>query len=61
MRPQLSDQALSICRENYANNCGGCPLRPVCVTHIGPGQEALARWTERVNEAAKTQTKEGES
>lgn len=52
----LTEQAISICRENYDKNCGGCPLRKECVTNVPYGQEALDRWTERVNQAASTLT-----
>jgi len=49
----LSQAALDICSENYAKNCGGCPLRQECVSNIGPGYEGLQRWQDKVNEAAE--------
>ncbi|WP_226000924.1 hypothetical protein [Paenibacillus sp. BJ-4] len=49
----LSDKALQICKENHKKNCGGCPIRTECVYPIGPGTEALERWTEKVNAAAE--------
>lgn len=48
----LSPFALAICEENYAKNCGGCSLRPECVSGIGPGYEGLERWQDKVNAAA---------
>lgn len=52
MKP-LSTIAISICEENYTKNCGSCPLRPVCVTGIGPGYEGLQRWQDNINAAAE--------
>lgn len=53
MAIKLTAAALAICEANYTKNCGGCPLRPECVGSIGPGQEALDRWTTRINERAE--------
>jgi transcription elongation factor Elf1 len=49
---ELSEQAISICKENYASNCGGCGLRPVCATHIPSGYEGLNKWNKSLNELA---------
>lgn len=51
---ELTERALQICQDNYKSNCGGCPIRTACVTHIGPGKDALNSWTERVNEYAES-------
>ncbi len=50
---ELTEKAKTICKENYDKNCGGCPLRRVCVTTIGPGYDGLNKWTESVNQAAE--------
>ncbi|SDD27989.1 hypothetical protein SAMN02799630_02852 [Paenibacillus sp. UNCCL117] len=49
----LSAEALSICNQHYAKNCGGCSLRPACVSYIGQGQEALDKWIDEVNRKAQ--------
>jgi hypothetical protein len=49
----MSDKANQICREHYRKNCGGCPLRKVCCSHIGAGQEAFERWQADVNRLAE--------
>ncbi|MFD2334654.1 hypothetical protein ACFSR7_35880 [Cohnella sp. GCM10020058] len=53
---QITEQASAICRENYAKNCGGCPLRPECVAPTGPGTANLNKWIQAVNEKASTLT-----
>lgn len=52
MAVKLSAADLAICNANYAKNCGGCPLRSVCIGNPGPGQEVLGRWKTRINERA---------
>ncbi|MGK5512275.1 hypothetical protein [Brevibacillus formosus] len=49
---ELSEKAKGICHENYGKNCGKCPIRPKCTASVGPGRDALERWTNSVNEAA---------
>ncbi len=48
----ITDKAKSICESNYAKNCGGCPLRPKCVTSIGPGYDGFYKWVNGVNQLA---------
>lgn len=41
-----------ICKANYKSNCHNCPLRPVCVKHIGPGWEEFLKWENDLNTLA---------
>jgi hypothetical protein len=50
---KLSAEAIEVCKQNYKNNCGRCPIRPSCVATIGHGQEGLNEWRMKVNEATE--------
>ncbi|XEC97035.1 hypothetical protein AB6A23_11120 [Paenibacillus tarimensis] len=49
----LNEKAKAVCEENYAKNCGSCPIRPQCVARIGAGVEAMNTWIDSVNAAAE--------
>ncbi|MBU2704194.1 hypothetical protein Ga0466249_005348 [Sporomusaceae bacterium BoRhaA] len=53
MTVELSDKTKSICQENYKSNCGGCELRPACVSHINFGIEGLNKWAAKINNLAE--------
>ncbi|MEN6312781.1 MAG: hypothetical protein ABFD25_00880 [Clostridiaceae bacterium] len=46
---ELSEKAKQICKNNYKSNCGSCPIRPECVSHINEMDE----WTDNINKAAE--------
>lgn len=54
MRNELSKLSLTICKDNYTNNCGRCPIRPACVDQVAIRcQEDLDKHIMRVNKLAK--------
>lgn len=50
MQTELSEKAKVICRQNYKNNCGGCPIRTACVSSING---KLDEWTNRINQLSE--------
>lgn len=50
----LTETVRQICRDNYATNCGGCPINRACID-LGNSTrtfETMDEWRRRVNEAA---------
>jgi len=44
--------AKEVCNIYYAKQCHICPIRPECVSKIGPSSEGLKQWTDKVEHAA---------
>ncbi len=53
MKLQINEKAIAICKRNYKDNCGRCPIRMACIATVGIGQEGLNEWVRKVNEAAE--------
>lgn len=51
---KISNKAKKICKEHYETQCGSCPIRPECTSHVGHGQEGFTRWVQAVNNAANS-------
>ncbi|MET3505561.1 hypothetical protein [Halalkalibacter oceani] len=49
MYEELKQKVKDICKQNYKNNCGQCPLRPQCCRNVGAGIEAHNRWVNELN------------
>jgi hypothetical protein len=45
----LSSKSLQICKRNYKDNCGKCPIRGACVAPVKCGYSGLDEWIEGVN------------
>lgn len=50
MKLKLTEKVLAICEQNYAANCGGCPLRPACVYNVSAD---INSYTQAVNDLAE--------
>lgn len=55
---KITEKVLDICRKNYEDNCGRCPIRRECTAQVGPGREPYERWVGRLNEVASGLEKE---
>lgn len=47
---ELSETTKEICRENYKTNCGGCPLRIICVDRNVHTKEQINEQARKLNE-----------
>ncbi len=48
----LSEKARQVCQDNY-HDCGGCPIRAVCIQNILPTKEVYNTWIKEINDAAE--------
>lgn len=50
---KLSKDTKEVCRTYYNDNCGGCPLRPICVQPIRRSRDDHNEWVKELNQLAK--------